>query len=144
MFSPDRSQMRRVFVQAWRKHRDQAPLEPLERLVAEVVRAHPEYHRLLEAGEAALDRDFLPEGGETNPFLHMGMHIGLQEQLGTDRPAGIRDLHRQLALRLGDAHAAEHQMMECLGLALWEAQRSGRMPDDQAYLTCVRRLLGQA
>ncbi len=140
MYSPDRNNMRRVFFDAWRKYRAREPLQPLEQMVAGVVRLHPEYHSMLERGEDALERDFLPEGGETNPFLHMGMHIGLQEQLGADRPIGIRGLYQQIATRLGDPHQAEHQMMECLGLSLWEAQTSGSPPDEQAYLDCLRRL----
>lgn len=142
MFSPDRTVMRRVFTDAWRKYRNRESLQPLERLVAEVVRRHPEYHRLLERGEEALDRDFPPDGGETNPFLHLGMHISLQEQLGGDRPAGIRDLYRRLAEQAGDDHEAEHRMMECLGFSLWQAQRTGGLPDEQVYLECVRKLVG--
>jgi hypothetical protein len=141
MFSPERSRMRRVFVDAWDKHRSGAPLQPLEQIVAAVVRAHPEYQGLLQDPEPALDRDYLPEGGETNPFLHMGMHISLREQVASGRPEGLRALYRQLARRTGDDHEAEHRMMECLGLSLWEAQRSGRLPDEQAYLDCLRRLL---
>jgi len=121
MFSSDRVQMRRVFVDAWRKYRNHEPLEPLERLIAEVVRQHPEYHPLLATDAALLQRDFGAEDGQSNPFLHMGLHISLQEQAGSDRPIGIRDLYRQLIGRLGDAHAAEHRLMECLGLNLWEA-----------------------
>ena len=142
MFSPDRTSMRRVFTDAWHKYRNREAIQPLEQVVAEVVRQHPEYHRLLEQGEEALDKDFLPEGGETNPFLHMGMHISLQEQLTSDRPPGIRGLYQHLAGQLGDAHEAEHRMMECLGFSLWQAQRTGGLPDEQAYLECVRKLLG--
>ncbi len=144
MYSSDRNSMRRVFFDAWRKYQAQQPLQPLEQMVADVVRLHPEYHSMLEQGENALERDFLPEGGETNPFLHMGMHISLLEQLGADRPSGIRGLYQQIATRLGDPHQTEHQMMECLGLSLWEAQTSGGLPDEQAYLGCLRRLLGDS
>jgi hypothetical protein len=143
MFSSDRTRMRRVFIDAWRKHQDQQPMQPLETLIAGIVRQHPEYQRLLETGSQTVDQEFLPEHGQSNPFLHMGMHISLQEQLGTDRPAGIRGLYQQLAARTGDDHQAEHQLMECLGLSLWQAQRSGGLPDDQAYLDCVRKLLGK-
>ncbi len=142
MFSNNRETMRRVFIDAWRKSQSSEPLQPLEQLVAEVVRKHPEYHRLLEADDKALQREFLPEGGETNPFLHMGMHISLQEQIGTDRPAGIRDLYRRIAESIGDPHEAEHRMMDCLGLSLWEAQRAGRQPDEAAYLGCLKKLAG--
>jgi len=142
MYSLDRNRMRRVFLDAWRKSRTSEPLQPLEQIVAEVIHRHPEYQPLIEAGEQVLERDFLPEGGQTNPFLHMGMHISLQEQIGADRPPGIRDLFRRIAERSGNAHEAEHRMMECLGASLWEAQRAGTLPDEQAYLACLGKLAG--
>ena len=136
----DRSSLRRMYVDAWRKHREARPVEPVEDQIVRVVELHPEYAALLESGEASLDRDYTPEGGQTNPFLHMGLHLAIREQVATDRPAGIADMHRALLARLGDAHAAEHAMIDCLGEALWQAQRSGRPPDETAYLESLRRL----
>lgn len=138
LFGNDRTALRRFYQEAWRKRRDGLPLEPLERQVAEVVSEHPEYHALLET-DAALASDYTPEMGQSNPFLHLGMHLAIREQLAGDRPAGIVAAYRALLTRLGDAHAAEHHMMDCLGQALWEAQRAGRAPDEAAYLDCLRR-----
>ncbi|MDJ0740396.1 MAG: DUF1841 family protein [Gammaproteobacteria bacterium] len=139
MFGQDREQLRRFFATSWRKRQSGEPLQGLEQLVSQIVEQHPEYHAQL-ADDEQLQRDFTPETGETNPWLHMGMHVSLGEQLGADRPAGVRELYRQIAARHGDAHAAEHAMMECLGLVLWEAQRAGRTPDEAAYLECLKRL----
>lgn len=143
MFGSDRNQMRRFFTETWRKARDGEALIPLEQLIAGIIQQHPEYHALIEAPDSALERDFLPDGGETNPFLHMGMHISLQEQVGTDRPAGIRKLYERAVTKIGDSHEVEHQFMECLGKMLWEAQRANRTPDEKAYLTCVKKLVGR-
>jgi len=140
MFGNDRKGMRRVFTEAWRKQQTKEIMQPLEQVVANVIRQHPEYHQMLEQKGDILDKEYLPEGGEGNPFLHMSMHISLQEQISTDRPLGISALYRQLLLGRGDAHEVEHQMMECLGRMLWEAQRANRMPDEQAYLECIRKL----
>lgn len=137
-FGNDRDALRAAYRDAWRKHVEGRPLEPLEAALADVIAAHPEYHGALD--ENALDRDYLPERGESNPFLHMGMHMALREQVSTDRPAGIAAVHRALATRLGDGHEAEHRMMECLGEALWQAQRSGTAPDEAAYMDCLKRL----
>ena len=139
MFGQNRADLRRFFLTSWNKHLASHPLQPLERLVAEVIEQHPEYHGCL-ADEDQLRQDFGPEQGQTNPWLHMGMHITIGEQLGADRPSGIRSAYQRLVLRQGDPHAAEHAMMECLGAVLWEAQRSGEVPDEQAYLACVKRL----
>ena len=140
IFGNDRDRLRRYYLDAWRKRQAGQPLEPLEALIAGVVEQHPEYHDLLQS-EEALKKEFTPDGGQTNPFLHMGMHISLAEQIGSDRPAGIRELHRRLSVEAGSPHEAEHRMMECLGLVLWEAQRQNRPPDEHAYLECLKKLL---
>lgn len=141
MISGDRSQIRQFIAAAWRKHRQGAPLEPIEQIIAAVVARHPEYHALLEAPPPALAEDFPEASGQENPFLHLGLHIALSEQLNADRPPGITGLFGRLSSRLGDPHRAEHGMLECLGRIMWQAGQDGRMPDEQAYLDCVRRLL---
>ena len=127
-----------MYADAWRKHVARHPMSPLEAQIADVVAEHPEYHDAL-AGED-LERDYTPEGGRTNPFLHMGLHLGIREQVATDRPAGIAAIHRKLAARDGDHHAAEHRMIECLAETLWEAQSANRAPDEALYLERLRRL----
>ena len=141
VFGQDRDQLRLVYCQAWDRHRQGLPLEPLQGQIVAVVERHPEYQRLLEDRDGALGADYPPEGGQTNPFLHMGMHLAIREQVDTDRPPGMRDLYRRLLAEFGDAHALEHRLMECLGEALWQAQRDGCAPDEDRYLARVRALL---
>ncbi|MGF1527862.1 MAG: DUF1841 family protein [Candidatus Competibacterales bacterium] len=142
LFSQDRRQLRRYFYDAWRKARNGEVLTPLEQLMGDVIRRHPEYHQLLEADpEVGLDRDYTPDHGQTNPFLHLAMHIALGEQRGADRPPGIAVLHRTLAQQWGDEHVAEHAMMEVLGEVLWDAQRLGVPPDETAYLARLQKLV---
>jgi len=135
-----REQLRRMYLDTWRKFTQRAPLEPLEAQVAAVIAEHPEYVQWLETGEDALVAEFTPEGGRQNPFLHMGLHLAIREQVATNRPAGIHGIHEALTRRMGDAHAAEHAMLELLAETLWEAQRSGRPPDEQVYLEKLRAL----
>lgn len=144
MFGTDRNALRRYYCEAWRKARAGEVLEALEADIVAVLREHPEYHALVADPERALDAEYTPERGATNPFLHLGMHLGLQEQVRTNRPAGILDVYAALCRRFGEAHAAEHAMMEVLGEALWEAQRSGREPDEARYLARLRRLAHSA
>ena len=143
MFFADqnRAQLRRVYVEAWRKFSAREPLEPYEAQVAAVVAEHREYVPLLEDGQAAVTADFPPEVGQVNPFLHMSLHLAIREQVATDRPAGIAQAHRALAASLGDAHAAEHAMLGVLGETLWEAQARGTNPDERTYLERIERLV---
>ncbi len=134
-----RDEVRQVYQQVWQKMQARQVLEPMEALIAEVIEIHPEYHALFEDGEPIGQLEFTPEQGETNPFLHMGMHIALREQGASDRPAGVQALYHKLSASRGQ-HEAEHAMMECLGEALWNAQRNGREPDMDAYLDCLKKL----
>lgn len=140
MFVQDRDQLRKFFISSWQKRAKRQAMEPLETMVADVIARHPEYQPLLEKEETALGRDYLPEFGETNPFLHMGMHIALHEQVSTDRPAGIRELYRHICEKTGDEHEAEHRIMECLAEMIWQAQRHNTIPDEQAYLDRLKAI----
>lgn len=142
LYGQNREELRRVYCTAWDKHQKGLPLEALEQQLVAVIGLHPEYHALLADRDAALARDFTPEAGQTNPFLHMGMHLAIREQLATDRPAGITAAYAELMAHVQDTHEAEHRMMECLGEALWQAQRSGQTPDETRYLACLRKLCG--
>ena len=138
IFGQDRDELRNMYRDAWRKHRAGEILSPLEAQIAAVVDAHPEYQDIVAS--SAIDADYSPDGGQTNPFLHMGLHLAIRDQVSLDRPAGIAAVFRRLAQRLGDEHAAEHRMLETLAEALWEAQRANRAPDEQAYLERLKNL----
>ncbi len=138
IFSQDRSELRRMYADAWRKLHEKLLLSPLEAQIAAVVEWHPEYHADVASDD--LDRDFTPDGGRTNPFLHMGLHLGLREQVATNRPAGIAKIHETLTAKTGDPHEAEHQMIECLAETLWEAQSQGAAPDERKYLDRLNSL----
>lgn len=140
MFVESRDQSRQFFFAVWEKLSRCEALSPLEAVIAGVIRAHPEYHRVLGQRQGALAQDF--GAGETNPFLHMGLHVALIEQLQTDRPAGIMALYRQLLVQDGhDVHGLEHRLMEILAAVLWAANERGVMPDEQDYLARARALL---
>ncbi len=137
MFNPSREEARRLFFDAWRKYREGLPLVGIETMAVDIVLAHPEYHPTLDTPERYLTRDYAPEAGETNPFLHMSIHLAIDEQLSIDQPAGLRARFARLCARHGDTHAAQHEMMDCLAETLWQAQRAGAMPDAQVYLDCL-------
>jgi hypothetical protein len=136
-----REQLRQSYVDAWRKYLARSPLTPLETLITDVIALHPEYHSVVADPADASRRESALADARENPFLHMGLHIAVREQVAIDRPPGIRELHRTLARHLSDAHRADHALMEALAEALWEAQRSGRPPDQAHYLDLARSSL---
>ena len=139
MFNPARDQARQFFFDAWRKYREGEPLEGLETVAIEVALLHPEYHHVLDDPQRFLDRDYVPESGQTNPFLHLSLHVAIEEQLSIDQPPGIRAEFERLLARRGDRHDALHVVLECLGEVVWRAQAARTIPDGEAYLECLRR-----
>ncbi len=137
MFNPSRDQARRFLVDAWAKRRQGLPGTQLETLAADLVEHHPEYHALLAADDA-LSREWTPEQGESNPFLHLSLHLAIEEQLSIDQPPGIRAAFDRLCATR-ERHDALHVVLECLGETMWRAQRTGQPPDGAAYLDCLRR-----
>lgn len=137
MFNPSRDQARRFLFDTWRKQREGAPLTDLERMALAVLLLHPEYHAQLDAPDQYLERDYLPENGEINPFLHLSMHLAIREQLSIDQPRGIVAQYRRLLEKTGSEHDAEHALLECLGEMLWQAQRRRCAPDPAIYLDCL-------
>lgn len=134
MFDPSRADVRETFFGAWRKYRDGQPLVGIEALVLDVILAHPEYHEVLANPERSRDRDYVDE---SNPFLHMSLHMALEEQLSIDQPPGIVARFAELLARTGERHDALHEALECLAETVWRAQRDRAAPDAAAYLECL-------
>ena len=136
-FTHDRNQLRQVFFQAWQKARAGQPLEPMEQVIANVIDQHPEYYNFFE-NVNNLEKDFLPEAGQTNPFLHVSMHLSIHEQIVVDQPRGLKAQYEKLMLSKKDPHEVEHIMMDCLSEMIWKAQRENRAPDENDYLDCLK------
>jgi hypothetical protein len=134
-----RDQLREAYRSAWRKFKAQQALTPLDQQVVAIISEHPEYQVIVESAAADL-ANYSPRGGQLNPWLHMGLHLAIREQVATNRPQGIAEVHARFAAKLGSAHEAEHRMLEVLAEAMWEAQRAGKVPDESAYLERLRGL----
>lgn len=139
MFAPTREEARRFLIDAWAKYKADAPLSALERIAAGIVAIHPEYQPALESPQHHANRDYHPESGETNPYLHLSLHLAVAEQIAIDQPPGLQAQYERLKLSRGDEHAALHALLECLGEVIWHAQRHGVAPDATLYVACLER-----
>ena len=137
MFNPTREQVRDFFFASWQKFNDKLPLTPLEGMAVDIMVDHPEYQQILSQRDQYVDRDYAPEHGDINPFLHMSMHLSIREQISIDQPPGVMAQHQRLCRSLGGAMEAEHAMMDCLAEMIWQAQRAGTAPDASIYLACL-------
>ena len=139
MFTPSQHDVRRFFCETHRKFRANEILTPIEAIARDWIAQHPEYGAALAEPEAALSADYSIERGDSNPFLHLSMHLSIAEQVSIDQPPGVRAAFHALARRLDSEHEAHHQIMECLGQMIWTSQRNGTPPDGEAYIDCIRR-----
>jgi Domain of unknown function (DUF1841) len=138
MFNPSREEARNFLFESWRKRKANQLLTPLEDLVVQLIAKHPEYHDVFNRPDDYQDKDYAPEHGATNPFLHLMMHLTIEEQISIDQPAGIRAHFVRLTHKFESEHDAQHRMMECLSEMIWQAQRNATQPDAAIYLTCLQ------
>ncbi len=138
MYAPSRDQARQFLADAWGKYRASAPLTDLEKIAVGIIARHPEYHAVLEDAERHVARDYAPEAGAINPFLHLSLHLAVAEQLSIDQPPGIRAEFERIRGALGDEHAALHRVVDALAETIWQAQRTGASPDGARYLELLR------
>ena len=141
IFNPTREEVRRFFCDTWKKKTGNHILDSMETLAGNWMEQHPEYHALLSDPEGALEQNYTPERGETNPFLHLSMHLSISEQISIDQPPGIREIAAKLNKKLGSEHEAQHRIMECLGQVMWEAQREGKPLNPENYLEALEKLV---
>ena len=141
LFNPSRDEVRQFFCTTWQKHTSGNVLTPLESLASQWMEQHPEFHAILSDSSGALEQEFTPEKGVTNPFLHLSMHLSISEQISIDQPPGIRQIANALSQKFDSEHEAQHLIMECLGQAMWQAQRNGGALDADGYLESLRKLI---
>lgn len=139
LFNPSRDEVRQFFFEVWAKFSQQQSLTDLEAIAIQVAQMHAEYHPVLDAPQRYLDQSYFPEMGETNPFLHMSLHLSIVEQIGIDQPHGIKQAYAVLLRKHGNPHDAQHDLMDCLAETIWQAQRAGKAPDAEAYLSCIQK-----
>tara|TARA_Y100000588_G_C14268348_1_gene931048 strand:- start:4092 stop:4529 length:438 start_codon:yes stop_codon:yes gene_type:complete len=137
------NETRKMFFNSWLKYQSKQGLEPVEQQVVNVILDHPEYHDLLEQ-QANIEKAYFPEFGETNPFLHMGLHLAIREQVTTNRPSGIAPIFKNLLIQKSSKLDAEHALIDCLAESLWLAQKNKSMPSESDYLACCQKQLSKA
>lgn len=135
MFAPSREEVRTFFINSWHKHQSKMVLTPLETMAVDIALMHPEYHGFLEDQDSQ-NKDFSVEDGQTNPFLHMSMHLAIHEQLSIDQPPGIKAAYTKLTQTRSN-HDADHIVMKALGQIIWEVQRSNKPYDGHRYLELI-------
>ncbi len=142
LFNPSRDEVRNFFFEAWRKSSAKLVLTDLEKMAVQVMQRHPEYHMVLSHPELYLQQAYFPELGETNPFLHMSLHLSILEQISINQPTGISDIYQRLCTMYGEEHEAQHAILDCLGETIWQAQRHQTPLDNAYYLQLLIKKAG--
>ncbi len=141
LYNPTRDQARQFLFDAWAKFKQQSPLTDLEKIAVEVIQMHPEYHAIFDAPERYMQQQYFPEMGETNPFLHISLHLSVIEQISINQPIGISGIYATLAAKYGDKHQAQHELLECLAETIWHSQRNNVPLDSAHYLALLNQKL---
>jgi len=139
LYNPSRDQARQFLFDAWAKFKQHSPLSDLEKIAVEVMQMHPEYHTILDAPEHYMQQQYFPEQGETNPFLHLSLHLSVIEQISINQPIGIGQVYEKLKQKHGDQHMAQHDILDCLAETIWQSQRNNTPLDSAHYLGLLQQ-----
>ena len=139
MFKPSQQDVRRFFCETFRKFHAKEILTPLEVIASDWINQHSEYNAVLRDPETAIHANYSIDQANSNPFLHLSMHLSISEQITVDQPRGVRAAFNILASKLNSQHEAHHEIMECLGTMIWNSQRNNLPPDGQAYIEALRK-----
>jgi hypothetical protein len=146
LFNPSRDEVREFFFTTWIKFKQNLALTDLEKIALGVIHMHPEYHSILDAPAKFKHQEYFPEFGETNPFLHMSLHLSILEQISINQPIGIAGIYEQLKLKHQDDHLYEHQaqhdILECLAECIWNAQQNNTALDVNYYVQLLQQKAG--
>jgi hypothetical protein len=142
LYNPSRDQARQFLFDAWAKFKQHSTLTDLEKIAVEVMQMHPEYHAILDAPERYMDQQYFPEMGETNPFLHISLHLSIIEQISINQPIGITQVYAKLLDKYKDKHLAQHDVLECLAETIWHAQRNNIGLNSAHYLGLLHQKIG--
>ncbi len=143
LYNPSRDQARQFLFDAWAKFKQNSPLSDLEKIAVEVMQMHPEYQPILDTPERYMQQQYFPEMGETNPFLHLSLHLSVIEQISINQPIGITEVYAALQQKYNDKHMAQHDLLECLAETIWQAQRNNTPLDSVHYLSLLNQRIGQ-
>jgi uncharacterized protein DUF1841 len=143
LFNPSRDEVRDFFFNTWTKFKQSSPLTDLEKITISVIQMHPEYHALLDKPEQYKQQSYFPEQGETNPFLHMSLHLSILEQISINQPPGITDIYTTLKNKHQAEHSAQHDVLDCLGETIWHAQQNKTGLDAAYYLELLNNKIGK-
>ena len=139
LYNPSRDQARQFLFDAWAKFKQHSTLSDLEKIAVEVMQMHPEYHTILDASERYMQQQYFPEQGETNPFLHLSLHLSVIEQISINQPIGIGQVYEKLKQKHGDQHMAQHDILDCLAETIWQSQRNNTPLDSAHYLGLLQQ-----
>jgi hypothetical protein len=137
----EKTEVREIFFNVFKKSQNNERLEPLEKQIIELIQEHSEYQEIFLNPEKYKEYNFSAELQEENPFLHLGLHLTLLDQITTNRPKGITAIYKDLVDVMGNAHHAEHHMMEILHEELQQVVHNKKFPDEKNYLKQLKKLL---
>ena len=142
LYNPSRDQARQFLFDAWAKFKQTLTLTDLEKIAVEVIQMHPEYHVVFDAPERFMHQQYFPEMSETNPFLHITLHLSAIEQISINQPIGISQIYDKLLHQHNDKHLAYHDVVDCLAETIWHSQRNNEPLSSDHYLNLLKQKLG--
>lgn len=123
------NEYRVFFLQAWKKHLQGSKLSDLESQVRDVLLLYPQY-----ISELNQDKTYPLED---NPYIQMGLHLTVWDQVRTNRPEGIRPWFLEACVA-NSQKEVEQLMLMVLRQTVYVSYQAGNLPCEQKYLNILK------
>ncbi len=119
------SQKKRV-QEVWGKIKEEKELSPEDKKLAKILLEHEEYSNLWDAISSHPKK----RAEQINPYLHVYLHIAIENQIGEENP---RQVGRYVSQSI-DKHKAIHEIIAIFSEHLFEALKYRKPLDRLKYI----------
>jgi hypothetical protein len=114
-------------------------LEGEDAKIAAIMEDHPEFDPFWSLGEASATPQEI-QGQIVNPFVHVTLHLQIQNQIEREFPQEVKKTFLRLVEQGESDHEAIHQIISIYASLYFKALRRGQSFDESEYALQLRYL----
>lgn len=135
-----RSLNRQYMYEIWQhaKANDLDQLSEEEQQIGKLMLEHEEYHNQFEFADALEDYQFDPESG-VNPFLHISIHVIVENQLKSKQPIEAYQFYNSIRRKKVSHHETIHLIGNIFAPLMFQVLKRKEPFDNELYQQLLKK-----